>query len=175
MRRALEVQLFLILNNPSFRLLESTDDPVGSEADRFQERLRGLGEQLAAAERSAEELYALGFRQSIGGVLNNSVAGAHYAIKRPVEDLGDEPQWSTIRKGLYEADIHLDISLELCRPRWRLKYWRGRSGEDAFRLARINEVTEKRRKFLDKKFREHYRRLDDGGADDELRNFLGTD
>ncbi|MFI6031848.1 hypothetical protein [Amycolatopsis magusensis] len=156
-RRMLNVQIFMSLNNASFRLLETAEDPAGVEIERVKDRLRSLAEDLAAAERAAEELFALGFRGAAGRALNNSVAGAHYALKRPVEDLPAEPDWSSTRRVLREVDVLLDISLELCRPRWRLRYWRERSRTEKFRDFRVAEVTEKRRDFLNMQ----YNRLND--------------
>jgi hypothetical protein len=162
-KRTLNVQIFMIMNNASFRLLETAEDPTGPDVERVKDRLRSLTDDLAAAERTAEELFALGFRGATGRALNNSVAGAHYALKRPIEDLPDEPDWTSIRRALYEADALLEVSLGFCRPKWRLKYWREPSRTDRFRDARVAEVSEKRRKFLD----EQYIRFDA-----ELKNFL---
>jgi hypothetical protein len=152
-KRTLDVQVFMIMNNASFRLLETAEDPTGAEVERVKDRLRSLTDDLAVAERTAEELFALGFRGATGRMLNNSVAGAHYALKRPVDDLADDPDWSSIRRALFEADALLEISLAVGRHRWRKRYWRGSSRADEFRKRRVAEVSEKRRKFLDKQAR----------------------
>jgi hypothetical protein len=160
-KRALDVQLFMILNDPSFRLLETSDDPSGAEVERVKERLRGLGDDLAAAERTAEELFALGLRGPVGRALNRSVANAHYALKCLVEDLPAEPQWLSIRRALYDADISIGHSLELCRPKWRLRYWHERSRKDKFRDLRIADVCEKRREFVEGQYKRFGRQFKD--------------
>lgn len=162
-KRALDVQIFMLMNNASFRLLETAKDPTGAEVELVKDRLRSLTDDLAAAERTSEELFALGFRGATARMLNNSVAGAHYALKRPVDDLADSPDWSSIRRALFEADVLLEISLGAGRHRWRQRYWRRSSRADMFRERRVAEISEKRRKFLEKQSRR---------LDSELKDFL---
>jgi hypothetical protein len=43
--------------------------------------------------------------------------------------------------------------LELCRPKWRLRYWHERSRKYKFRDLRIADVSEKRREFVEGQYR----------------------